>query len=205
MFCDVCKSKEATVFLTQIVEGKMQKVNLCEGCSKEKGVNDPTGFALADLLLGLGAAQEIDKNPAGNRCPVCGFSQADFKKTGRLGCSACYDAFAEGLSGMLKNMHRGSVHTGKVPAKLRVGRLRNKELSELQASLQKAVQEEQFEEAATLRDRIRKLEEESHAETALTQESTEVNRIAAVAQSSVVAEADEASKKLGVPKPRKNS
>ena len=104
MFCDVCKSKEATVFLTQIVEGKMQKVNLCEGCSKEKGVNDPTGFALADLLLGLGAAQEIEKNPAGIRCPVCGFSQADFKKTGRLGCSACYDSFAEGLSGMLKNL-----------------------------------------------------------------------------------------------------
>ena len=118
MFCDVCKSKEATVFLTQIIEGKMQKVNLCEGCSKEKGVNDPTGFALADLLLGLGAAQEIEKNPAGARCPVCGFSHADFKKTGRLGCSACYDAFAEGLSGMLKNMHRGSIHTGKVPARL---------------------------------------------------------------------------------------
>jgi len=125
MFCDVCKSKEATVFLTQIIEGKMQKVNLCEGCSKEKGVNDPTGFALADLLLGLGAAQEIEKNPAGIRCPVCGFSQADFKKTGRLGCSACYDTFAEGLSGMLKNMHRGLVHTGKVPARLAVSRRRN--------------------------------------------------------------------------------
>jgi len=69
MFCDVCKSKEATVFLTQIVEGKMQKVNLCESCSKEKGVNDPMGFALADLLLGLGAAQEIEKNPAG--CVAC--------------------------------------------------------------------------------------------------------------------------------------
>ena len=71
MFCDVCKSKESTVFLTQIVEGKMQKVNLCESCSKEKGVNDPTGFALADLLLGLGAAHEIEKNPSGDRCPVC--------------------------------------------------------------------------------------------------------------------------------------
>jgi len=118
MFCDVCQTKEATVFLTQIVEGKMQKVNLCEGCSKEKGVNDPTGFALADLLLGLGAAQEIEKNPVGSRCPVCGFSQADFKKTGRLGCSACYDAFSEGLSGMLKNMHRGTVHVGKVPRRL---------------------------------------------------------------------------------------
>lgn len=164
MFCDVCQTKEATVFLTQIVEGKMQKVNLCEGCSKEKGVNDPTGFALADLLLGLGAAQEIEKNPAGVRCPVCGFSQADFKKTGRLGCSACYDAFSEGLSGMLKNMHRGTVHVGKVPRRLAVARRRSRELAGLQADLEKAVAGEQFEEAAGIRDRILSIEAEIKAE-----------------------------------------
>jgi len=164
MFCDVCQTKEATVFLTQIVEGKMQKVNLCEGCSKEKGVNDPTGFALADLLLGLGAAQEIEKNPAGVRCPVCGFSQADFKKTGRLGCSACYDAFSEGLSGMLKNMHRGTVHVGKVPRRLAVVRRRSRELAGLQADLEKAVAGDQFEEAAGIRDRILSIEAEIKAE-----------------------------------------
>ncbi|HEX8312779.1 MAG TPA: excinuclease ABC subunit B, partial [Chthoniobacteraceae bacterium] len=82
MNCDVCKSNQATVFLTQIVEGKMQKVNLCESCSKEKGVTDPTGFALADLLLGLGAAQEMERGGGVQKCPACGFSQADFKKTG---------------------------------------------------------------------------------------------------------------------------
>lgn len=157
MFCDVCKSKEATVFLTNIVEGKMQKVNLCEGCSKEKGVNDPTGFALTDLLLGLGAAHEIEKNPAGIRCPVCDFTQIDFKKTGRLGCSACYDTFAEGLTGMLKNMHRGLVHSGKVPAKLASERLRNQKLMQLEEGLAKAIAEEHFEEAAALRDKIRNL------------------------------------------------
>lgn len=178
MFCDVCKSKEATVFLTQIVEGKMKKVNLCEGCSKEKGVNDPTGFALADLLLGLGAAQEIEKNPSGVRCSVCGFSQGDFKKTGRLGCSACYDAFAEGLSGMLKNMHRGIVHTGKVPARLEVARRRAQQMAAYQAGLEKAILEEQFEEAAGLRDKIRLLE--SEIEEALSEKTgsfATVNRI----------------------------
>ncbi|MEI6376374.1 MAG: excinuclease ABC subunit B [bacterium] len=199
MFCDVCKSKEATVFLTQIVEGKMQKVNLCEGCSKEKGVNDPTGFALADLLLGLGAAQEIEKNPVGVRCPVCGFSQADFKKTGRLGCSACYDAFAEGLSGMLKNMHRGSVHTGKVPAKLASARRRSQELAVLQAGLVKAVKEELFEEAATLRDKIRVLELESEQESSTAAgESVPMNRITSLPQS--LSAAEEA---VSAPKPRK--
>lgn len=201
MFCDVCKSKEATVFLTQIVEGKMQKVNLCEGCSKEKGVNDPTGFALADLLLGLGAAQEIEKNPAGVRCPVCGFSQADFKKTGRLGCSACYDAFAEGLSGMLKNMHRGSVHTGKVPAKLVVSRRRNQELAVLQAGLEKAVKEEHFEEAATLRDQIRILELESEKESSKESDaSATVNRLVSLGESLPASE-----ESLSAPKPRNQS
>lgn len=195
MFCDVCKSKEATVFLTQIVEGKMQKVNLCENCSKEKGVNDPTGFALADLLLGLGAAQEIEKNPSGIRCPVCGFSQADFKKTGRLGCSACYDAFAEGLSGMLKNMHRGLIHVGKVPAKLAIARRRTQELTKLEEGLARAIAQEHFEEAAALRDKIRSLEAESAAQTG---ELEPVNRIAELTET-------EQSVTESTPKSRKKS
>ena len=118
MQCDVCQEKDATVFLTQIVGGKMQKVNLCEACSKEKGVNDPTSFELAGLLKGMGASQEVEKGAAALRCPVCGFSQADLKKTARLGCSACYDVFARDLEGMLKNMHKGPVHVGKAPAAL---------------------------------------------------------------------------------------
>ncbi len=158
MLCDVCQSKEATVFLTQIVEGKMQKVNLCEACSKEKGVNDPTGFALADLLMGLGAAQEIDKNPGALKCPVCGFTQADFKKTGRLGCSACYGVFSDGLSGMLKNMHKGTAHTGKSPAAFRAIRQHGEKMKSLQESLNQAVAAEEYERAADLRDQIRQIE-----------------------------------------------
>src|SRR6266550_2283991 len=98
MLCDVCKCNDATVFLTQILEGKMQKVNLCDACSKEKGVQDPTGFALADLLLGIGAAEEIEKGASTQKCPVCGFSQADFKKTGRPRCSSSYRTPPRGLS-----------------------------------------------------------------------------------------------------------
>ena len=85
----------------------MQKVNLCDACSKEKGVQDPTGFALADLLLGIGAAEEIEKGAPSQKCPVCGFTQADFKKTGRLGCSACYQTFAEGSSRSSRRCTRG--------------------------------------------------------------------------------------------------
>lgn len=158
MQCDVCHSKEATVFLTQIVDGKMQKVNLCEGCSKEKGVNDPTGFALADLLLGLGDSQQIEKSPTTNKCPVCGFTQADFKKTARLGCSHCYSVFADGILPMLKNMHKGTRHTGKMPAAHAERRERDEKMKSLQESLDKAIAEEEFELAADLRDRIRQVE-----------------------------------------------
>ncbi|MFV1990142.1 MAG: excinuclease ABC subunit B, partial [Acidimicrobiales bacterium] len=59
MICDVCSKEKATVYLTQIVEGKMQKVNLCETCASEKGIDDPTGFALAGLLLGLGSQEQL--------------------------------------------------------------------------------------------------------------------------------------------------
>jgi protein arginine kinase activator len=163
MNCDVCKQKSATVFLTQIVDGKMQKVNLCESCSKEKGVTDPTGFALADLLLGLGASHEMEKTTAGTRCPTCGFSQADFKKTGRFGCSTCYDAFGDGLDNMFKGMHKGTEHKGKVPTRLLQAKLRQEELKKLQRELRKAVADEKYEDAAQLRDRIKHLESEVQA------------------------------------------
>jgi protein arginine kinase activator len=160
MHCDVCKTNQATVFLTQIVEGKMQKVNLCEACSKEKGVTDPTGFALADLLLGLGAAQEMERGGIVQKCPVCGFSQADFKKTGRLGCANCYNTFAEGLSSLLKGMHKGTDHLGKVPARLAKTLERESALKGLQRDLRKAVADEDYESAASIRDQIRHLDVE---------------------------------------------
>lgn len=158
MVCDVCKSNPATVFLTQIVEGKMQKVNLCETCSNEKGVSDPTGFALADLLLGIGAAEELEKGGPAQRCPACGFSQTDFKKTGRLGCSVCYDTFAEGLSSLLKAMHKGTTHVGKIPARLMRSLEMNARTKQLQRDLEKAVSDENYEQAAQLRDQLRELE-----------------------------------------------
>jgi protein arginine kinase activator len=160
MNCDVCKNKPATVFLTQIVAGKMQKVNLCGACSNEKGVDDPTAFSLTDSLLGVGDSQQVEKGAPGVKCPVCGFSQADFKKTGRFGCSNCYDAFAEGLEPMLKNMHKGMEHKGKVPARLVKARQRSEDLRKLQRDLRKAVADEKYETAAELRDKIKHLEAE---------------------------------------------
>jgi protein arginine kinase activator len=160
MLCDVCKCNDATVFLTQILEGKMQKVNLCDACSKEKGVQDPTGFALADLLLGIGAAEEIEKGAPTQKCPLCGFTQADFKKTGRLGCSVCYVTFAEGLTGLLKAMHKGTAHVGKLPERAQRAMELSDRMRTLTQNLEKAVAEENYETAASLRDEIKQLEHE---------------------------------------------
>jgi len=159
MLCDICKKNVATVHLTQMVEGKTKKVDLCESCSKEKGVDDPTGFSLADLLLGLGAAQEIAQAAAGGelRCPHCGFTQADFKKAGRLGCAECYTTFAEGLEALLKSMHKGTKHVGKVPQALKRSQDLSERLKMLQKKLEKAVADEEFETAVQLRDEINQL------------------------------------------------
>ncbi len=159
--CNVCKQKPAKVHLTQITGGKMQKVDLCEECAKLKGVNDPTGFYMADMLLGIGASQEFEQGTGGpeGRCPKCGFTQVDFKKSGRLGCPDCYTTFADGLQGLLKTMHKGPRHVGKVPA----GRQRPVDVPErlkaLQEKLAKAIEEENFERAALLRDEIKQIGE----------------------------------------------
>ena len=159
MLCSNCKEKPATVHLTQIVGDKMQKLDLCEDCAKAKGVNDPGGFALADLMLGLGASQEMEQSSGGveTRCPRCGFTQADFKKSGRLGCPECYKVFAEGLEGLLKTMHKGTRHAGKVPEALRESREQADRLKSLQKRLDKAIKEEDFEQAAQLRDEIKQI------------------------------------------------
>ena len=138
----------------------MQKVNLCEACSKDKGVTDPTGFALADLLLGLGAAQEMERGGNTQKCPVCGFGQSDFKKTGRLGCATCYATFAEGLTPLLKGMHKGEAHVGKVPSRLAMSMERESRLKDLHRDLRQAVTDENYESAAQIRDQIRESEKE---------------------------------------------
>jgi protein arginine kinase activator len=89
------------------------------------------------------------------RCPKCGFTQADFKKSGRLGCAVCYLTFAEGLEGLLKSMHKGVHHVGKVPHALQQTRDLSDRLAQLQKKLAKAVAQEDFETAAQLRDEIK--------------------------------------------------
>ena len=99
------------------------------------------------------------RRPSGTGCEA-GPTQADFKKAGRLGCSTCYATFTEALTALLKAMHKGTAHVGKVPQRAhRAGELSDK-MRNLSESLQKAVAEENYETAASLRDQIKQLESE---------------------------------------------
>lgn len=158
MKCDVCDAKPATVFLTQIVKGDMQKINLCEGCAKEKGVTDPTGFQLADMLLGFGQGARVETQPKEKSCPSCGMTQSTFRKTGRLGCASCYAIFGEGMEGLLKAMHKGTRHIGKVPARINRLQVEEDKLAQLRAALDAAVANEAYEDAASLKSEISAME-----------------------------------------------
>jgi protein arginine kinase activator len=155
MLCSICKAKEAKVFLTNMAGDKVQKLDLCETCAKERGVDD-SPLPVADTFLGLGTSAAIEQIGGGElRCPGCGFTHADFKKAGRLGCARCYVTFYEGIEGVLKTMHKGPRHQGKVPRVIRQSKEAAERLKTLERRLARAIQEENFEQAALLRDEIR--------------------------------------------------
>lgn len=169
MKCDFC-AKKATVFLTQLVEGQMKKVRLCDPCAKERGVTDPTGFSLADTLLsgqsgGPGIVSEGvltgNQGPT-KQCVTCGFTLEDLKRVRRFGCSDCYGTFSEEVAQMVRGMHKGTSHLGKVPEGLMAVQFRDQRVEELRSRLDQAIASESYEEAAGIRDEIRNLDEAKH-------------------------------------------
>ena len=155
--CDLC-TKPATVHLTQIVNNKIHKVDLCEACAQAKGVTDPSGFSLADLLLKASLTPEAAV-VEGLRCENCGFTQGDFKKHGRFGCPHCYDTFKGMIEPMLDNMHKGTTHTGKVPQKALDRQSISDRLNKLEGNLEEAIKSERYEDAARFRDEIQQVKQ----------------------------------------------
>lgn len=151
--CNLC-GKPATVHLTQIVNNQIHKLDLCEECAAAKGVTDPSGFSLADLLIKSSGTGDEAATATQLVCEHCGFTQADFKKHGRFGCPSCYDRFRPILEPVLANMHKGMTHLGKVPARSLERKSLQDRLAALEKQLQDAVKSERYEDAARLRDEI---------------------------------------------------
>jgi protein arginine kinase activator len=154
--CSHCQ-KPATIHLTQIIDNKIHKVDLCEDCPFKQGVTDTEGFSLADFMLKDPSA--IEGEHGALRCETCGFTPADFKKTGRFGCPKCYESFKRILDPMLMNMHKDTVHRGKVPEKALARLSRKRRLDQLESDLQDAISSENYEEAARLRDLLTEAKE----------------------------------------------
>lgn len=160
--CDHCGKNEATIFLTQIEKNETRKRRLCDGCAATLGFAQGVGGAaapLADFLAQMGKPSAPESFPVAGTCPSCGLTLADFKRTGRLGCARCWSAFEGSLRGLLRKLHGGTQHTGKVylpPDPSEADRAAR--VSALRRSLQRAVESEDFERAASLRDQIRRME-----------------------------------------------
>ena len=165
MQCDICGNKKATVHLTEIIDEQMTELHLCEDCAREKSVQMEQQFGLADLLAGLAdfGKQVKDTEKSKIQCTHCGMNYDDFRKFGRLGCSECYAAFGTQLSTLLRKIHGSSQHLGKNPSKVfprgKGKKTKADTLQELRNELHRAIQAENFEKAADLRDKIRVFEE----------------------------------------------
>jgi protein arginine kinase activator len=164
MLCESCNEHEATVHLTQVADGSVKKVHLCEECAAKSGFDIHGPMSITDILLGMGAAAPGTEGEE-RSCSRCHMRRADFKKTGRLGCPDCYQTFESELLPMVKAMHRSDQHTGKVPSREDLRVRMTAEIGSLQKSLDEAVAGEKFEDAARIRDQIatcrRKMNKES--------------------------------------------
>lgn len=145
------------MFYTQVIDGKSKKISLCDTCAEEQGITSLEEFKIADILM----SDETPKMPEEgdpvinlSQCSSCGFTIDDLRKIGRLGCSSCYTQFGSEIQSMLKNMHRGMEHKGKMPVGMIAAMKEKRKLKDLKTALDRAIADENYEEAAKLRDQL---------------------------------------------------
>ncbi len=150
MLCEKCGQREATVLYTQIINGHKQTLNLCRECAGQD-----SGFANFGSLFGFGTPGGYTERRT-QRCPVCGMTLAEFSKTGKMGCGECYRTFRTQAIPLLKKIHGSTKHISAEPIK----KAEESRAESLREQMRQAVECEDFETAARLRDEIRKISEE---------------------------------------------
>ena len=159
MICQRCKKRDATVHLTEIIQGEKREKHLCEQCAAEDGITLKTQVPLSQLLESFVKTQAGAAEAVNITCQACGMTFAEFRSGGMLGCPYDYDAFEKHLTPLLKRAHEGGLqHVGKVPQRAGVAQERQHELMRARRELASAVEREDYELAAKLRDQIRNLE-----------------------------------------------
>lgn len=166
MKCECCKETEATIHLTQVIDGEVKKLNLCQACAKKNGIDLNSPISITDVLLGLGSPSDKDHSKSliselDLSCGRCQMTRAEFKKNARLGCPDCYKAFMGELSVLMQAMHHSRQHVGKIPARQGNEARITAQIASLQKDIETAIAREEYEIAANLRDKIRALKEGS--------------------------------------------
>ncbi len=161
MLCDNCQERDAVVHLTRIVDNAVTQLHLCEKCAAAKGVETTLAVPqhpLGDILQAVQQQASATSEDAA-ACSFCGATARDFRATGRLGCPHCYDAMEKSLRELLRRLHGSSRHVGqRYDAPVAHVAEKADSVHDLRDRLQRAVDAEQFELAAALRDRLRVIE-----------------------------------------------
>lgn len=172
MRCQMCE-KPATFHITELTDGEVSEVHLCEEHARgylaqsEEAPAAPTGPSLAGALaqqLELGQTAEELARLDQRSCPVCGITFYQFRNQGRLGCPHDYVAFDAELEPLISNIHGATEHTGKRPQHRAQSGQQQTELIKLRREMKEAVEREDYEQASSLRDEIKRLEEAGQAE-----------------------------------------
>lgn len=164
MLCEKCHKREATVHTVQVINGEKTEHYYCEHCANEGSYESPISFQdIFQNLLNYGTSSKPDEysshyKSGGLKCPVCGMTYDQFRRSGKFGCASCFDAFEPYIAGSLKSIHGDNEHKGKVPKRNGGPMLKKHELEELKRKLVDAIAKEEYEQAAILRDRIKSLE-----------------------------------------------
>jgi len=163
MKCQRC-AKQATLHITEVLgEERFDELHLCEDCAKKylyEPVQSSAGSA-SGTKKGKAATSEavVDDDVGAKQCEECGIKFVEFRNTGRLGCPHDYDSFRQELVPLLESIHGDAKHQGKSPRRQPKAKVAQAELSQMRKKLQQAVTDENYEEAARVRDRIKELED----------------------------------------------
>lgn len=162
MLCEKCGKNNATTHIRTVVNGVVTEHNLCGYCAAKEGYTDIGKSQLGEMLASVfGDVLTSNSSYTALRCSCCNASFSDIAESGKVGCSECYKTFYEQLLPYLKRVHGSTKHAGKIPNKAPLMVTPAKETVEsLRMKLNELVRNEQFEEAAVIRDKIRKIEEE---------------------------------------------
>lgn len=161
MLCEKCGKNNATTHIKTVINGTVTELNLCGYCAAKDGYTSFSGGPFTNLLASmLGQTMQMGTKISTRTCPCCGASFADIAEAGKVGCAACYKEFKDDLLPYLKRIHGSIRHTGKIPGTKEIAVKQPQDhLSELKSKLAELVASERYEEAAVVRDEIKKEEE----------------------------------------------